>query len=350
MSEIKFTMAARCEAAGRPNNEDNFQLTDNLAGGQWGFTTDNEVTLTEKGALMVICDGMGGMKAGATASALAVKTIKEWFASDRLTPEIMASEATILQHIEQAIIAADEAIKAAGRQNSEIAGMGSTVVMAWFVKNNVFIGWCGDSRAYRYNASTGLERLSKDHSYVQELVDSGKLSKELAFEHPDSNIITRSLGDTRQTVLPDVNSFPLTNGDMILLCSDGLSGVLRDEEIESIMEANSGTIGNCRDALWNESEKVGWIDNVTVALCRIESGIESSERPGKTAETSSADNQFTATEANKRKPRIWLIFLIVLLLLGIAFEAGHFYLKGSLFTQPLIDKIQQLIQQLIQHL
>ena len=74
---IKISMTARCEAAGRQNNEDNFQLADNLDGDQWGFITDKEVTLSEKGALMVICDGMGGMNAGETASDIAVKTIKE---------------------------------------------------------------------------------------------------------------------------------------------------------------------------------------------------------------------------------------------------------------------------------
>ena len=319
-------MAARCEAAGRPKNEDNFQLTDNLSDGQWGFVTDNELTLNGKGALMVVCDGMGGMKAGATASNIAVQTIKEWFASDRLTPEVMTSDASIMQHIEQAIIAADATIKEAGQQNSELEGMGSTIVMAWIVENKVFTGWCGDSRAYRFNAAKGLEQLSKDHSYVQELVDNGKLSKDLAFDHPDSNIITRSLGDPRRQAQPDVNCFPLANGDTILLCSDGLSGVLRDGEIESILANNSGTLGDCRDALWTESEKAGWIDNVTIALCRIESGINTTE---KTADTPVPDNPFTTTAANKRKPKIWLIILIIILLFGISFEVVHFLLKGN---------------------
>jgi len=333
MSEIKFTMAARCEAAGRPKNEDNFQLTDNLSDGKWGFVTDNEVTLNEKGALMVVCDGMGGMKAGATASNLAVRTIKEWFEPDRLTPDVMASDASILQHIEQAIIAADETIKEAGQQNSDLEGMGSTVVMVWIVANKVYTGWCGDSRAYRFNSTSGLERLSHDHSYVQELVDNGKLSKELAFDHPDSNIITRSLGDYRRQAQPDVNCFPLKNGDTILLCSDGLCGVLRDGEIESILANNAGSLGDCRDALWTESEKVGWIDNVTVALCRIESGIENPEQiEEKTEEPTSLENPFIATAANKRKPRIGLIILIILIILllsGIAFEVVHFLLKGN---------------------
>ena len=321
---IRFTMAARCEAAGRQNNEDNFQLTDNLAGSEWGFVTDKEVTLSEKGALLVVCDGMGGMSAGATASHIAVKTIKEWFAADRLTPEVMASQSSRLLYIEQAIIAADNKIKEDGNQNSERKGMGSTIVMAWIVDEQVYIGWCGDSRVYRFNPATGLERLSHDHSYVQELVDSGKLSRDLAFEHPDSNIITRSLGDNRQIAQPDVNCFPLNNGDIILLCSDGLCGVLRDNEIESILLNHSDTMENCRNALWTKSEEAGWTDNVTIALCRIVSGIEA-----KTG-VSTLVGGSSQTVIKKRKPmRIMIALIALLLLLGIAFEAGHFIIKKS---------------------
>jgi len=321
-----MTMAARCEAAGRQNNEDNFQLSDNLSDDQWGFITGQEVTLNEKGALMVICDGMGGMNAGEVASDLAVRTIKDWFASNRLKPEVMASQASILQHIEQAIIAADGTIKEAARKESELEGMGSAIVLAWIVGDMVYIGWCGDSRVYRFNIASGLERLSHDHSYVQELVDSGKLSKELAFEHPDSNIITRSLGDNRQEVQPDVNCFSLHNGDIILLCSDGLSDVLRDEEIEAILQKNADSAGHCRDALWSESENAGWTDNVTIALCRIESGIERPEIP---IEEPTQETHISTTEANKRKPKVLLMILIVLLLFGVAFEVAYFFINGE---------------------
>ena len=304
-------MAARCEAAGRPHNEDNFQLTDNLAGGEWGFMTGKEVTLEAKGALLVVCDGMGGMKSGAFASNLAVATIKEWFAADRLTPEVMASQASMMHYVEQVIVAADERIKEVGNHNKEHEGMGSTVALAWIVDNNAYIGWCGDSRAYRFNKVAGLERLSRDHSYVQELVDSGKLSKELAFEHPDSNIITRSLGDNRQKAQPDVDCIPLYNGDVILLCSDGLSGVLRDIEIEAFMMKNADTLEQIRNALWTESEKIGWTDNVTIALCRIESG--SADRKKNDAETSFGEKISNTSERKNSRLR-WIIPLIALIL------------------------------------
>ena len=331
MSEIKFTMAARCEAAGRSNNEDNFQLTDNLAGYQWSFLANKERMLGEKGALLVVCDGMGGMNAGEIASDIAVNTIKEWFAADRLTPQVTATPETIKQYIKNAIVAADNKIKEAGEQYNEQKGMGSTIVLAWIIGENVHVGWCGDSRAYRFNPASGLERLSHDHSFVQELVDSGQLSEEFAFDHPDCNIITRSLGDPRSEAQPDVISYPLYNDDIILLCSDGLSGVLRDSEMESIMNENAGTVDDCRKALWAASEKAGWTDNVTIALVQIISGgIAVSKIPDLPTEIS------VITAKKKRKAR-GLIIAVIVLLLGIAFEVGYYTIKGKWWLPDFVD-------------
>ena len=327
MPLIKFSLAARCEAAGRQNNEDNFQLTDDLCNDQWGFLTDKEGILSEKGALLVVCDGMGGMNAGEIASDLAVKTTKEWFSADRLTPQVTASVKSIEHHIREAIMASDTTIKEMGRQNSEQEGMGCTIVIAWIIGENVHIGWCGDSRAYRYNPMFGLEQLSHDHSYVQCLVDSGKLSEELAFDHPDGNIIIRCLGDTSRQAQPDVKSFPLYNNDIILLCSDGLNSVLRDKEIESVMSEHVDTLENCRNALWTTSEKAGWTDNVTIALCRILSGGLTVKNDSVTLSPENA-----ITESRKQKPSTFIITIVVLLML-MAFIAGHYVGIGTWFPK-----------------
>ena len=270
--DLVFRMAARCEAAGRPNNEDNYQVDENLADDRWGFTADKEISLGENGALLVVCDGMGGMNAGEVASAIAVSTIKEWFYKEKLTDEILESSASIQGYLVDAIQAADAAIKAEGKVNPEHEGMGSTIVMAWLLGKKVYIGWCGDSRAYRYNPKTGLQRLSHDHSYVQELVDAGKLTEELAFDHPNNNIITRSLGDPRGKAHPDTNEYDLCNEDIIMLCSDGLCGCLRDNEIEDVIKQHQTSMQECRDALWDADEAAGWHDNVTIALAQIISG------------------------------------------------------------------------------
>ena len=270
--DLIFRMAARCEAAGRPNNEDNYQVDEDLADDRWGFTADKEISLGEKGALLVVCDGMGGMNAGEVASAIAVATIKEWFDKEKLTDKILESSASIQRFLVDAIQAADEAIKADGKANPEHEGMGSTIVMAWLLGKKVYVGWCGDSRAYRYNPKTGLQRLSHDHSYVQELVDAGKLTEELAFDHPNNNIITRSLGDPRGKAQPDTKEYDLCNEDIIMLCSDGLCGCLRDNEIENVIKQHQTSMQECRDALWDADEAAGWHDNVTIALAQVISG------------------------------------------------------------------------------
>ena len=316
MNMIKFSMAARCEAAGRSNNEDNFQLTDNLAGDQWSFVTDHEVDLGEKGALLIVCDGMGGMNAGEVASKLAVETVKKRFASERLTEEVIATSESIVQYIEKAIVAADTQIKEEGAADKEKEGMGSTIVLAWVIGQSVFIGWCGDSRAYCFNPADGLKRLSHDHSYVQTLVDSGQLSAELAFDHPNSNIITRCLGDPHQAANPDVREYTLHDGDVIMLCSDGLCGVLRDCVIEEAMHENAGNMAACRDALWDAARNAGWYDNVTIGLCRIVSGSD---------RLASLPTDAPAPQKPAKKQLWWLVLglmagLITGLLAGMAIE------------------------------
>ncbi|MDR1499526.1 MAG: protein phosphatase 2C domain-containing protein [Tannerellaceae bacterium] len=273
MTAITLRLAARCEAAGRPNNEDNYQINENLSEGKWGFATDAEIKLSASGALLVVADGMGGTNAGEVASALAIESIKEWFDPKNLARESFKYPSDIKSYIKKAIQAADRKIKEHGKKNPETDGMGSTIVLAWLINEYVYVGWCGDSRCYRFNPEDGFTQLSHDHSYVQELVDNGKLEPELAFEFPDRNIITRCLGDPYRKANPDIIEFPLHNGDVILLCSDGLSGVLQDREIEAVISGNAESMKDCRDALWSTSNEAGWDDNVTLALCRVVSGV-----------------------------------------------------------------------------
>ncbi len=267
--KIHFTLAARCEAAGRDNNEDNYQVISDIAADRYDFTANAELTLGDKGTLLVVCDGMGGMNAGEVASAIAVKTVKEAFAAERISKEALDNPE---KFIVQAIQAADAAIKEEGKRNPDTEGMGSTIVLAWLLRGKAYIGWCGDSRAYRYNAVSGLERLSHDHSYVQELVDAGSITEELAFFHPNNNIITRSLGDPRGAAQPDTKVFDIQQGDLYLLCSDGLCGCLQDTQIQSVIEQHHTTVAECRDALWQADEAAGWHDNVTTVLAQITNG------------------------------------------------------------------------------
>lgn len=266
---LNVRLAARCEAAGRPENEDNFQIVEDLSLSNVGFTSDKIFALGDKGTLLLVCDGMGGMNAGEVASAVAVKTITDFFSSENLTPDIFSNDETILSFVKRAIVKADAEIKHEASLDERKQGMGSTAVLVWLLGQKAYVGWCGDSRIYLYRPSVGLSQMSHDHSYVQGLVDSGKLSPDLAFDHPNKNIITRSLGDPRGAAQPDVKAYSITPGDIIMLCSDGLHDALRDSEIERTMAKHQQSMTDCRDALWNTSRNAGWHDNVTVIVAQI---------------------------------------------------------------------------------
>lgn len=328
MKDIRFTLAARCEAAGRDNNEDNYQVISDIASDTYTFAAGEELTLGDKGTLLVVCDGMGGMNAGEVASAIAVKTVKEAFAAEHISKEALANPE---KFIVQAIQAADAAIKAEGKRNPETEGMGSTIVLAWLLRGKAYIGWCGDSRAYRYNPASRLERLSHDHSYVQELVDAGSITEELAFFHPNNNIITRSLGDPRGTAKPDTKVFDIQQGDLYLLCSDGLCGCLQDAQILSVIKQHHSSVAECRDALWQADEAAGWHDNVTTVLAQITKGGIAPHKP-----TSTEDTVAHLRRSNRRLKTlsISLASLLGVPVLAAALYTVRPYLRLHKPTQP----------------
>lgn len=293
--EIVFKLLAYSDAAGKYNpdaplngNEDNFYVDDDLSDDIPGrCQMDRDVIMSDCGCLMVVADGMGGMNAGEVASDIAISTVKEYFAPGKISPKMAVSSVERRRYLEQVIKDADRRVKTDAKENPEHEGMGSTIILAWVVRGKVTISWCGDSRAYRFNPINGLELLSRDHSYVQELVNQGALTYEDTFEHPQGNIVTRSLGDPNNAAKPETREFDVYNDDIILLCSDGLSGVLRDrktkdhngnyypgENIEDIIAAHTASLTECREVLMDAAEKADWYDNVTVLLCQIKSGGE----------------------------------------------------------------------------
>lgn len=215
---------------------------------------------------MLVCDGMGGLEAGEVASAIAVETISSCFKPGQLKKSAIQDKES---YVSNAIILADKRIKQHGENHPSTKGMGSTVVLAWVIGNEVVVGWCGDSRAYCFSALNGLTRLSHDHSLVQDWVDKGLITEEQAFVHPQSNVITRSLGDPNSEAQPDVRTYNIQDGDIILLCSDGLCGTLRDNDIEPIIRRHSADLDECTKTLWNADQEAGWHDNVTTALAQV---------------------------------------------------------------------------------
>ena len=150
--------------------------------------------------------------------------------------------------------------------------------MAWLIGNKLYIAWIGDSRAYSFIKGKGIARLSKDHSYVQQLVDAEAISEEEAMTHPNSNIITRSLGDTSQKAKADVIEYDIEDGQVILLCTDGLCGVCRDEIIGGIIEEEENDLQKCKEKLTTAALAAGGSDNITISLMQIKT---SSAVPGK---------------------------------------------------------------------
>lgn len=339
MSEMLFKLTASTNVGCvRTNNEDNFIVNENLSSGNWFVPSDlsKTISLGESGAILVVADGMGGMNAGEVASAIAIDTIKSVFSLDDYS-KIIVSDKKIEAFLKDAIIDADTKIKAKVKEDDSTSGMGTTIVIAWILKDVAHIAWCGDSRAYLFNPSSGLVRLSKDHSYVQELVDAGKLDPELAFDHPNSNIITRSLGDSPAKARPDYVSRVLTEGDSILLCSDGLCGLCRDEEIAQIM-IDAEDIENCKNNLIKAALEAGGYDNVTVALFEVDS-IDSEE-----VVVTDTTNDLKTVKNRKRRSRRLTSLIVILVLAALV---GGLYYTGNL--KPVLryvkDKLEYLLDE-----
>lgn len=312
----------------RKNNEDNFIVNPDLTQSEWFLPADTSLSIegSEYGILMVVADGMGGMNAGEVASAIAIDTVKGEFSTCDLK-SITVSDSAIENFMRGVIIKADSNIKEHVQKEPETEGMGTTIVMAWVVGGAAHIAWCGDSRAYLFNKKVGLSRLSKDHSYVQQLVDDGKLEEDLAFDHPNSNIITRSLGDISQKAKPDYVLRCLSSDDMIILCSDGLCGLCRDNEILELLNdccEKQCSLEQFKSSLIGAALDAGGYDNVTLTILQADK-VDDQHL------IKEADNQDHATlndfgQSRKRKMRI-KITLCVLALIAILLCVGLFATK-----------------------
>lgn len=337
--------AGKCSPeATRNGNEDNFFVLE--LGNKGEALKQDEVTdLADAGLLMVVADGMGGMNAGEVASQIAVDTVRDMFRAERETVSKLKDGEGRCRFLEQIIKEADRRIKKDSKHNPEHANMGSTIIMAWLRGDELALSWCGDSRAYIFNNVTGLRLVSKDHSYVQELVDMGMLTYDQTFDHPQNNIVTRSLGDLNRPAKPESKIVKVGKGDIILLCSDGLSGVLRDRNtviagsnrkpepnIEDIMRGNTRSMRECREALWVTAEEADWYDNVTAILCQLTDGPES---PLKKFPVENVSNEGVGTQTVKKRRSFILPLILGLLLVVFGFVGG--YLLGHCSTTPVQD-------------
>ncbi len=250
----------------------------------------NEDSVFVRAPLFVIADGMGGARAGEVAS----KTVVEAF--DHPLPE--APPERVLR---QTIEGANRTVYSLARKDPNLAGMGTTTTAAILDADadEVAIGHVGDSRAYRLRRGK-LERLTRDHSLVEEMRRKGQLTEAQAEDHPQRSIITRSVGPEPEVEV-DLQTVPAQGGDVFLLCSDGLTTMLDDEHIERLL-ARATSMPNAVRALVDEANRAGGRDNISVIAFKVVDAAEPAlDAEGATLIGSSAtDAGLTATEVRRR--------------------------------------------------
>ena len=211
--------------------------------------------ITDDSVFAVVCDGMGGANAGNVASELAVRHISEYvIRSYRDGMDMTDTEKTL----KNAIVSANISLYDKAVNNAELAGMGTTAVAAFVKDGTAVIAHVGDSRIYLVNGE--IKQLTRDHSVVQSLIESGKITPEDAKVHPRKNVITRALG-AEENVAVDSDCLNLSNGDTLLLCSDGLTNFLDDKDILKVFQNND--ISAVAERLVEEANENGGGDNIT---------------------------------------------------------------------------------------
>lgn len=239
---MKF--AGKTETGLRPQNEDNFLLLH-----------------TDTVDAVAVSDGMGGHRAGEVASRLAVETLESLLNADGMEPEALLTSA---------FSEANRVVHLRASENDEMYGMGCTLVAAILKPDRFIAANIGDSRLYHYNGKT-ITRITHDHSFVAELVRRGAITEEEAKTHPRRNLITRAVG-TEGRVKSDVFSCDWKPGDLLLLCSDGLCGVVDDAELSDYLW-DCGDLNATCDALIKRALEAGSRDNITVVLAQNDGGI-----------------------------------------------------------------------------
>ena len=203
----------------------------------------------------VVADGMGGAQAGEVASQMLVETVKEFLSE---TPPYNE------QILSQAILLANRKILNLARQNPNYLGMGTTATILSLDDRKAYFAHVGDSRIYRLR-NNFLEQLTEDHSYVETLVRRGEITPEEARVHPMKNVLTQAVGVV-ENISVDTANFPVESGDTFLLCTDGLTNMVDDENISKILQGAS----NPADALIDAALRAGGRDNISVIVVGVD--------------------------------------------------------------------------------
>jgi serine/threonine protein phosphatase PrpC len=228
---------------------------------------EDSIAADATAGIAVLADGMGGYNAGEVASGIAVAMIsaelKKALASRGEGFDITAAE----QMVGEQAVRANNAIFQASQNQAQYAGMGTTLVIGVFHDNQLTVAHIGDSRLYRLRGET-FEQITRDHSLLQEQIDSGLLTREQARHSQNKNLVTRAVGIDAE-VLPEIHDYDVLSGDIYLLCSDGLNDMVEDDEIGMTLGMLSANLELCAEQLIQMANDNGGRDNVSVILVKV---------------------------------------------------------------------------------
>lgn len=208
----------------------------------------------------IIADGMGGHNSGDVASNMAVEFAKNYILNN---PKVFSNEESVLDGIKVLAEEGNKAIYEKASKSKETLGMGTTFIIAIALNNKLYIGHVGDSRVYLIR-NNGIKRLTVDHSYIEELIKNGSITREEAQSHPKKNIITRALG-CNESILVDTLSSSIDKNDIFVICTDGLTNMLPEYKIMKIILENDDLNNSCNELVRLANEK-GGNDNITVII------------------------------------------------------------------------------------
>ena len=247
----------------REHNEDNFLVADLTRKTRSLMEGDREQLVGERGTLMGVCDGMGGAAAGEVASQLAVDIIYEKLVQG----DSPTNHDDLARRLVQSVEEAGSRIFNEARADRSRRGMGTTATIAALLDGRLFVAQVGDSRAYVLRGDR-FTQVSRDQSLVNQLIEAGQLTEEEAetFEH--NNIILQALG-TAETVQVDLTYVDLCKGDRLLVCSDGLSGMIRGDEMREVLLSTADSLEACKE-LTDRANRAGGHDNITVIVAEFD--------------------------------------------------------------------------------
>ncbi|MCM1177780.1 MAG: Stp1/IreP family PP2C-type Ser/Thr phosphatase [Clostridium sp.] len=294
---------------------------------------------TPNGDLFVVCDGMGGHVGGKQASSIAVNSIMEYLGRERYSDPLTA--------MDEALQFANMQILGCANEYPELKGMGTTACIVLVQDTEVYIAHVGDSRIYLYlGKEKRLHRITKDHSFVQTLVDAGQITDEEAEHHPHKNRILKALG-IKPELSPSFNTVKPKAGDVFMICSDGLSGMVTDSEMCNVMSRNLALAGK-GDALIDMALEAGGVDNITLELVRIsssqyEKSVFQDFNPGKADESEKAQKD-DGTLSDIKRIRIFSLSVCVIVAIIAAAFLGYCYIQPHVWKKQLAGLEKQEIE------